>query len=450
MIDFSFKSLHGDGRTLKAIKQIVLSFGYKGISILIGLAYVPLLLGYLSAEKYGVWLTLTSILGWFSFFNIGLGNGLRNKLTIAIANKDFKLGKIYVSTAYALLSIIFGSLIILFHIINPNIPWSKILNTSSINAYELYLLTTIVFTFFLIRFVVQLISVIYFANQKPSVTNLITNIGQVLSFIIVWGLVQFTAESNIVLLGAVISVIPVIVFFSVSFYAFAGKYKNISPSFSCIDFRYSKVLLNLGVKFFLLQIASIIIFTTSSFFIAQFYGPDEVAVYHIAFKYFQLPVMLYSIILSPLWSATTDAFTKNDFVWLKKTMKRLNFISLIFVSGIIIMLFISQFVYNFWVGDKVIISKNLSFALAAYTILQVIVAPYSNFINGSGKLILTVSLTGVGILVYLLLVYIYGNLFSNSTGIVLAILCTSLIGAIIQPWQTYKILNKKAVGIWNK
>lgn len=60
------------------------------------------------------------------------------------------------------------------------------------------------------------------------------------------------------------------------------------------------------------------------------------------------------------------------------------------------------------------------------------------------------SLTFLGIVVYLMLIYVFGNIFTNSTGVVMAIICTHLIGATIQPWQTHKILNGTAKGIWNK
>ena len=66
----------GSERSILAKKQILYSFVLKAVSILIGLLFVPLLLNYLDAERYGIWLTLTSIVGWFTFFDAGLGNGL--------------------------------------------------------------------------------------------------------------------------------------------------------------------------------------------------------------------------------------------------------------------------------------------------------------------------------------------------------------------------------------
>ena len=78
----------------------------KGGSIAISLLLVPLTLSYLNEYEYGVWLTLSSVLSWIYILDIGLGNGLRNKLTEAIALDDLKLAKIYVSTTFYSLTFI--------------------------------------------------------------------------------------------------------------------------------------------------------------------------------------------------------------------------------------------------------------------------------------------------------------------------------------------------------
>jgi O-antigen/teichoic acid export membrane protein len=437
-------------RTAKAGKQIIYSFTLQGMGIIISLLYVPLLLNYLTQEQYGIWLTLTSILGWFSFFDIGLGNGLRNKLAEAFAANNISFARKYVSTTYAILICIFSTILFVFHISNFFLNWNSILNTQTIANSELYILTSIVFSFFLIRFVVQLISVVYLADQKSSISHFVNTIGSLLSFILVLILTNSTIQGNLILLGSIVSGIPVLVFIVISIISFSGKYKNIKPSSKEIDFKFSKGLMNLGAKFFFLQICAIIIFSTSSFFIAQFYGPKEVVIYNIVFKYFQIPIMLFSILLSPVWSAVTDAHIKSDFTWLKKTMKQLNLFSGLFTFGVILMLIFSQFIFKAWLGNEIIIPWDLSIVMAIYTTMQIWVAPYSNFINGLGKIKLTMSLTFLGIVVYLALIYLFSNLFYNSTGVVMAIICTSLIGTVIQPLQIHKILNGKAKGIWNK
>jgi hypothetical protein len=159
--------------------------------------------------------------------------------------------------------------------------------------------------------------------------------------------------------------------------------------------------------------------------------------------------MVYSILLSPIWSAVTDAYVKADFAWLKKTLKIYNYFSLFFIIVVIIMILASSWIYKIWVGNKVIIPFGLSVAIGLNTIIKLCILPYSHFINGIGKLNLTVSLAFFEILIYLILIFIFGNLFNNSIGIILAIVATGLLG-FLQPVQTHKLLNRTAKGLWNR
>src|ERR1035437_1185833 len=146
----------GHPRSLAAKKNIIASFIIKTFSIAIGLVLVPLTINYINPSRYGIWLTLSSIVGWLSFFDIGFGNGLRNKFTEALAEKQEEMARIYVSTTYALLSIIIGIVLIVFFCINSFIDWSTILNSTPAMAGELSILAVIVFTFFCLRFIFQL------------------------------------------------------------------------------------------------------------------------------------------------------------------------------------------------------------------------------------------------------------------------------------------------------
>src|SRR5690554_1545023 len=105
-----FENYIFSGHTRSAVvkKNIVGGVAIKSISIVISLLYVPLLINYLDSERYGIWIALTSMLTWFHFFDIGLGNGLRNLLTEAITQNNYKKARELVSTSYALMRIIFG------------------------------------------------------------------------------------------------------------------------------------------------------------------------------------------------------------------------------------------------------------------------------------------------------------------------------------------------------
>ncbi len=140
---------NGSERSFQVKKNIYISFLAKGGTIVLNLALVPLTIDYVNPVQYGVWLTLSSIIAWFGFFDIGLGNGLRNKLTEAITIGDHQLGRKYISTTYLVLTFISLSLLCIFFLINHFIDWANILNAPVQLAKELSLVSLIVFSIFL-------------------------------------------------------------------------------------------------------------------------------------------------------------------------------------------------------------------------------------------------------------------------------------------------------------
>lgn len=47
------------------------------------------------------------------------------------------------------------------------------------------------------------------------------------------------------------------------------------------------------------------------------FGPDQVTIYNLSYKYFSVLIMAFSIVISPLWSAITEAYVRKDFKWFK-------------------------------------------------------------------------------------------------------------------------------------
>ena len=437
----------GNERSIKAKKNIVASFILQAVSIVVGLLYVPLLIDYLGSEEYGIWLTLSSVIGWFSFFDLGLGNGLKNRLVEALAKNDIELAKEYVSTTYAILALVFAGVLLLFFCINPFLDWAKILNTTSVEVGKLTILAQVVFTFFILRFIFQLVGIIYSAHQMPAVANATGPIGNIICLLIIFILLK-TSEGSLLVLGFVLSAVPVLVLIIFSFIAFGKRYKKLRPSFKNIKFKHSPHLFSLGVKFFISQIAALILFSTSNIIIAQLLNPNKVTQYNIAFKYFSISFMVITIVLNPIWAAVTDAYARNDYNWLKSTLKKLNKCAIVFIAIAAIQLAFSDFAYDLWIGSKVKIPFALSLAMFFDIAWSSFSAPYSSFINGFGKLKL-----GLCIVWFRLLIFVPTAIYLTKILGVSGIVWASLIGkifTIIGVIQVNKIINKKAYGIWNK
>lgn len=89
-MSFIRKIFNGDERSVLVKKNIAGSVLIKGWSCVVQFLLVPVTLKCLNQYEYGIWLTISSILLWVDQFDIGLGNGLRNKLAEAIARNEFE------------------------------------------------------------------------------------------------------------------------------------------------------------------------------------------------------------------------------------------------------------------------------------------------------------------------------------------------------------------------
>lgn len=446
---FGFTS-GGNARSNKIKKNITASFLVKGVSIVIGFLMVPLCLNYLDQTRYGIWLTMSSFLGWFSFFEIGLGAGLRNKLAESLAIKDFEKGKIYVSTTYAILSIVIIIVALIFLIANQLLDWTRILNTDQALYNELRILALIVFNFFFLRFILKLIGIILYADQRPALANSLGPIANLISLLIIYILTK-TTNGSLIYLGTTLSIAPVFVMLCTSTVLFSGKYKALAPSFRFIRFRYAKNLLNLGVNFFLIQISGLVMFQTSNIIIAQFFGPAEVTPYNIAYRLFSTMNMVFAIIVMPFWSAFTEAWTVRDIVWIKRSINKLLRIWLmVALAGIVILIF-SPFIYKLWVGESICISFPLSALLMIYFALFAFGGVFNMFINGVGKIKLQLYSSIAGALLFLPLSYLFLKIIGMGIeGLVLATIITNFYGPVLAPVQYKKIITAKAYGTWSK
>ncbi len=438
----------GHPRSLLAKKNIIASFVIKGVSMAISLILVPLTINYINPSRYGVWLTLSSIVVWLSFFDIGFGYGLRNKFAEALAEGKEELARIYVSTTYAILSIIIAVLLFVFFAVNPFLNWTTILNTSPEMAAELSILALIVFVFFCLRFIFQLINTVLAANQQPAKGSFIELLGSMFSLLMIFILTK-TTSGSLIYLGTVLSLTPVLVLVVSSLWFYNRSYKKFAPSFKFVKFKYARDLMTLGIKFFIIQIAALVLFNTDNFIIIHLFGSKDVTTYNVAFKLFSMITMGFNIIAAPLWSAFTDAYARKDFEWIKNTIKTLEKIWMGLIVFSVLLLFASPIIFKLWLGDKVQVPFALSIAMASYVIVSIWQTIHVYFLNGIGKVKLQLYLVIFSSLVNIPLAIFLGRNF-GLIGITITSTMLFTVMGIIFSIQTKKILNNTATKIWNE
>lgn len=436
-------------RSKKANINIMFMLLFRGMNILISLLYVPLLINSLTSYKYGIWLTITSIVAWLNLFDIGLGNGLRNKLSEAFVDNDNLKGRILISTSYFSISVLSIFFIFLFFIALPFIDWTAILNVDATLRNEVTMTVSVVFVLFCFSFVLNIVNSILLAFQRPAFSSLMVLIGQLLAFLIVFYLVKVQHINDLPILGFVISFVPVAVLstFTIIFF---NKNRYLRPNFRFIKLSYLRELLSLGIKFFIIQIITIILFQTCNIIIAQKINQEAVTNYNIIYKYIGVIYMIYSIIVNPYWSASTEAYARGDTDWIKKSVKKLTYIRYTFILGGILMILFSQMVFKIWIRNDSVKIQNLTLLLGLiYFVLLMKYNVNAYILNGIGKIYVQLLVTSVVAVVFIPLTIFMADTYGLN-GIFLSLIFTALINVVWSSIQYEKIINNKATGIWIK
>jgi O-antigen/teichoic acid export membrane protein len=432
----------GDKRDILVKKNILSSFLIKGTNIFVSFLYIPITLNYLNTTRYGIWMTLTSIVAWIGIFDVGLGNGLRNKLTETLAINDKLNAQKYVSTAYAMISLIVLIVLSIFFIFKHWIDWTLILNTTKDYGEELKSLTFLVVTLFGIKFILNIISTIFTSDQLPAIGGVIELVCNIISLTLIWTITH-TKYNSLIAFGWVTMLTPVIVYMIASIFFFNSKYDYLKPSLKLIKLTHAKSLTGLGIQFFFIQIAVIVIFQTSNILIAQFFTPAEVTTYNIVFKYFSALTMFWSILMTPLWSAFTHALVHNEIIWMKKTISKLNKLMIFTVIIVIIMGLIANYVILKWTNGQIDIKPLMIWIFALYTLISIWNNIYSFFLNGINKTKIQIFTSIVAAIIHVPLAYVLVKyLGMGSEGVVLSMAISLSLFAIAGPLQTYKILRE--------
>lgn len=439
----------GNVRTLRAKKNISVSFISKIISIVISFIIVPLTLGYVGKVEYGIWMTISAIINWFTFFDIGLGNGLRNKLAEALALNDQESARIYISSSYAIISIISFTLFIIFLVASFYISWNAVLNTDIVSNVELRTIILMVFFFFCIGFVMSITSAMLQAMQKYAINDIISIIAQFFGLAALFILIK-TTEGSLFYLCLVYGSKTAIVLSIATFILFNGYFKAFRPSLKFINIKKTFPLLNLGLKFFANQVLYLILNQTALLLVVQFFGPGDVTVFNLAVRYMTIVSMGYMMILTPFLSAFTEAYTKKDFAWIKITIRRINLIWLIASCLTILLTFGYKTFFKFWVGDQILVPFALIISLAISSIIGNWGGTYGLFLNGIGKINLQLYLLLMQAIFFIPLSYLFYKLGFGLVTIVAAQIILHTFGAIFVTIQSKKIVNQTATGIWAK
>lgn len=367
------------------------SFIIKGCSIVIGFLTTPAYIKYFdNAAVLGIWFTVLSILNWIMMFDLGIGNGLRNRLAKSIADNDEETAQKQISSAYIILGIVSLVFFTIGEIVISSANWNVILNvnTSIISDKVLTLSVMVLYGGIVLQFWLKLITSILLAMRKtmiPGVLMIITNICIVI--FLRYSICIPRVEDRLISLSIFYLLalnLPLII---TTVILFSTKLKKIIPTIRFFDKNEANKVLNMGGIFFIIQIALLIISSTNEWLISFLYDAKSVVDYQIYYKIFNLFLVLFSLITQPIWSSITIEYEKGNIEWIRKIYKTLVYVVCLSIPLLIIMVLNFNSIVNIWVGKGIIeVEFYITLSFAIYTIIMMAINCSTCIANGIGKL----------------------------------------------------------------
>ncbi len=428
-------------RTRNYLQQIKGAVVYKAVAMLASFVAIPLMIGYLGQEQFGVWSTLLTVMSWIVFFDLGVGNGLRNKVAEALARNDKKEAASYIASGYSLIGLIALALWVLVTGVSFFVPWQTVFNTQAIPEATLRLTVQVAVFFVVLNFWIGLIGAILGAVQKTAMTALGQLISNVLALLFVFILTK-TTDATITYLALAYGVSLVVANIGLSWWFYHG-HLELRPK-PYLDKQHVSPLLSVGMQFFTIQIAVLIIFTTDKILITQLLGPEYVTQYDVVFKLFGLITFAHALISAPLWSAYTDAYHRSDMTWVKRMLHK----QLMIFAGIIVAIFIMGLLINpivaVWIGHEILVSQSLVISIGLFVMVSTWNNIYAMFINGVGEIKLQLYMAVIAMMINIpLAIFFVKWIDLGLSGVVLATVVSLLLAAIALPIQVNQIIRMR-------
>jgi O-antigen/teichoic acid export membrane protein len=348
------------------------SYIAKGLTLLIGFVSVPLTVDYLGAERYGVWLTISSLLLWVALTDFGLaGYALVNVLSETVGNEDKESARHYAASAFWALVIIALIIGVVFMTAFHFVPWRAVFRASdAISTQELESTCALVLTLFVINLPLSLLRSIYNAHQDGYLANM-WGIGS--GIVSLLGLIVVTRfHGGLPELVIAVSGVPALVLLGNAYHAFVRRYPWLAPAPSAVRWNCIRRLLKLGGSYMIMQLAALGIYQSQAIIITQMLGPSMVVVFVVTAKLVTLPTDLAYMGTAPFISAFGEAKARRDWNWIKGAYRNATFASVALgVPLAAALALVAKPVILIWAGASAVPDLQLVLWLFIYSALGV-------------------------------------------------------------------------------
>ena len=402
--------------------------------------YVPVVLRYLGTDLYGIWATVLNVLSWINYFDVGIGNGLRNKLSACLASgKPDSEAKGLISSAYFLLGMVMAVVCVASTIIFQFINWAAVLNVPTSLYDHVGMIVTVSFLLMCVSFLFSIVKSMYFAIQQAHIVSLIGVMQQILMLVsvLLLSLLQGDKLSYVAWTYGFAAIIVQVVF-TILFFV---RNRSLAPGFKYVNRDHAFSVTGLGLQFFVVQIASLVLFSTSNIIVSNLFGPSAVTPFTTVNKLFTVVTSLFAAFVSPYWSSITASAARGDSSSIRRSISRMRIYVVVPLLMSLVLYLLIDWVLFIWLGQSLVMPVGLKEIMFVYTVVYLINTIYSQAANGLSLMKMMIWVALLQAIVNIPLSFFFGNMLGSSTGVMLGTVITMSTSLIVYPVAVNKAIS---------
>lgn len=353
----AFDLTTADGRAKERQRRVALtalaSALAKVISVSTALVSVPLTLRYLGAERYGMWMTMSSLVAMLGFADLGVGNGLLALVASANGRDDRARIRACAASAYCVLSLVAVAVIATFGLAYPWLDWVRIFNVQTETArMEAGPASAALVCCFALTIPLNVVQKVQSGLQRGFAASLWQCLSSLIGLIGVLVVIHWRGPLPCLVLAFAGAPLLAAALNSVTFFRYSAP--DVAPAWRAVSLPTIRSIMGVGILYFVLQVVAAAAYTSDAVIIAQKLGAPAVAVYSVPAQMFGLIGALIAMALMPLWPAYSEAIARGDRTWALRSLKRSLGVS-VGVSSILsaLLVIMGTQVIALWVGRAV-------------------------------------------------------------------------------------------------
>jgi O-antigen/teichoic acid export membrane protein len=377
---------HRRRRLVSVIQGAVTGFGNKVVGLIVNFLSVPLTIGYLGPERYGIWITIGSLLAWLALSDFGLGLGFNTAIATAVGQDRLDVVRQHTSTALALLAGIAGAVGLLTLLVWPWIDWSSLFGARTPLAQaEIGPAIAAAIIFWLLQFPLSITGRVFNAYQEGRLANYWGAFGNVLSLLVL--IIVTQTQGGLVWLVVAMSGTGLLVNIASTLWLFLHHRPFLAPHPKDISGTSLRMLGKVGGTFFLIQILSLLVFNTDNLIVGHFLGADQVPTYSVTYSLFNYCLIIQNMIFSYMWVAYSEAIARKDIAWVKRTfhitLAAGTLLTMAFSTGLAV---IAQPFIGWWAGTSVVPPTTFVLWMATWGVINGFTSPIACLLAAAAHL----------------------------------------------------------------